>query len=528
MDSSDVRSLNAQASAFTKRAPSGSFLIRAWGTPVLEAPIWELDGSPGTADAEEGAWPTSYESTTPVVRTLAATILAAHSVMLEDARELLDPQGCEGGGTVSRTTSMPLAFRRWQESAGVWRASAGAWAGAMVGRPRDAAGNGDDSRLAHPGSWRSVLEATSAAAKPQAGGATSSKGSKRGRAEQADEWSLSAAQRGFALVERAVMRAVDAWMEASGLPPAFAGVRRNAWPRIRWWTEVHGNCSRSQESDRLPGLAAGSVGLKMPARAASTMLLDPRLPQTPFEPEGPSVRMVEGGVLVHPAYLPRETLPTVGSDARVSLEFVVDAGEGEELQGGTRPTSERAELFPASTGSKPRRKGDASAETTADGRLTVDVDSDVAEGAYGEEREPVLAVGMARQGGAAVSEAHGSGSGVRNGDVLSVTSVVPRRWLPRLQPVDTLASLEPVGRLRDAWEWEEEEEEEVEELVEEEEQEEEAGAETAHVEPRTNLGEAGSDAAAGTGREDDEDDAPGLEGAEDYSEEDWGESEDEW
>lgn len=433
--------------------------------------------------------------------------------MLEDARELLDPQGCEGGGAVSRTTSMPLAFRQWQESAGVWRASTGAWAGAMVGRPRDGAGNGDDSRLAYPGSWRSVLDATTSPGrqqlpKDQPADPQSNKAARR-RAAAARRWSLLAAQRGFALVERAVMRAVDAWMEASGMPPAFAGVRRRAWPRIRWWAEVHGNCSRSQEPDRLPGLAAGSVGLKMPARAASTMLLDPRLPQTPFEPEGPSVRMVEGGVLVHPAYLPRETLPTVGADARVSLEFVVDAGEGEELHGASRPTGERVHLFPTNTDSKPRRRPASEAETTADGGVTVDVDSDAAEGAYGEEREPVLAVGMTRQSGTAVSKAHGSGSGVRNGDSLSVTSVVPRRWLPHVQPVDDLALLEPVGRLRDAWEWEEGEEEFEEEFADE-----------AAAEPQRSAGRpAGAAATTWTG-----DDEAGD--ADEYSEDDWGESED--
>jgi hypothetical protein len=385
LDSSDVQTVRRQLTAVEALAPNSSFYIRAWGTPVMEIPLWEL----GPTDPLV-AWPKDYASTEALLQPVIASVLAAHSRMWEDSIELtqvVDDSGAFDCARLDDLRTMPLLFRHWQHQARAWDPCTGGWGARLM------ATGSSECRADGNGSWGGSDE---------------------------KQWSLEQVQEGVAAIERAVMKATDTLLRVSGLPTAFAGVKRSHWPRIRWWAEVHGNCSTANEPDRLPGMVTGSVILHMPRNGAKVMLVDPRSPHTPFEPEGPSYRPLAGVVMVHPAYLPRETLPTVGAEARVSLEFVVDAGRDERLEGRERPEGARAVSMDA-----PRD-------------LSVPVRASEAEDEDDEEsgRKPVGAIGMSRLETAKdqvfLDDATGSRSPLRNEDIFRISAVMPRSMVSPL------------------------------------------------------------------------------------------------
>jgi hypothetical protein len=217
--------------------------------------------------------------------------------------------------------------------------------------------------------------------------------------------------------------------------------------------------------------------LKMPQSGAKVMLLDPRAPHTPFEPEGPQFRQVEGGILLHGAHVARETLPTVGPDPRISIEFVVDAGEAEERAGMARAQAERV-VGPAAGAApgRPRVRSQAgraavsgSTKSSKQGQVVFDVQADgeptgsgrgSSEGADYEDQEgdrpaqPALGmeegqVTVERVSGGpdgaaterdsypiALDAIHGISSGVRNFDSLRVSHRTPLRDLPPLPVIN--------------------------------------------------------------------------------------------
>jgi len=121
-------------------------------------------------------------------------------------------------------------------------------------------------------------------------------------------------------------------------------------PRIRLSASVHANCSVDSHAGFTRGGLAGQYAVSSSYESGRTALLDPRGPKTPFDADGALFGLSPGEILLFPASMYMEVMPTVMNHQarreRIMIEFWVDLGDitPDEFEAGLH-----FPLFPNST-----------------------------------------------------------------------------------------------------------------------------------------------------------------------------------